>query len=482
MRFSLFRGLLAGGAWGILLLGAGCTQHDDITQPMTQAVVVLHPDRLPALDTLYCYELWMAAVSDRGGGVTAPGTAYRSLGKFQWDPGVARFRDLDGRCRDNRFDIPGFWFDYDYIVVTVENLPDPYLDEPSGCVMLVAGVADPVWHTMTMEFPVSFAGANGFYFVGSPTDDTSFYNAELDTVWRYSVNEEKGLWLGTRSYTRWLVQDTLGIIPRADGEDSVYVDVSVDNSDDESRYIPDIIGIVHPPGGWPSAVEYDTIVFGYDSVFDHRRIEFIYIDTVDTNFNYVLRAAYDTLQSQRHFYYYYQPSLASLPDVSPFGWRYNCWIFLEQPDPSVTEANTGMNLSPMSPPAGEWQNRYFGRPGWGVLPLGAFIDPTAPDRSNRYIGNREVPDFPGEDFVVGARPRFDHLDLRREAARQWGCVVVGLEPDPAVLRIDTTANFPLFVMSDFLRSASDPTVAAGHDLHNWSQFLPAIGIAVEFHE
>jgi hypothetical protein len=459
----------------------GC-QHNDIAIPQDRANIVLDVVYLPELDTLYVYELWMVSTAHEGDDILAEDARFTSLGKFLWDSEVARFRDMDGTAIDNSFEVPGFWHDHDYIVVTVENRNDPYPHVPSRTYLLVDEVVDPELHPIVLGFPCDLFMATGFYFVGSPTDDTSYYDIEGDSVVRHSDNEGKGLWLCSRFYSEQPgnVQDTLGIIPDSEGNDSIYLEISTETNTGDIIYTPDIIGIVHPPGGWPSEVVTDTVVLGYDSIFDHRRVEFQYIDTIDINHNYVMRVVYDTLPAKTYGYFEYVKSLEELPNISPYGWRYNGWVFLEQPDPDIISDNSDLNLPPMIPFGKRWQERFVGDADWGVLPLGAFLDPERADFSNNYLDNREVPGFPGEDFVKNAAPRFASLNLRRDAVYEWGSVVIGIEPDPSSLMIDTAANFPILILSDFLHSASDNDVDEVQTFHNWTQFLPKIRVRVTF--
>ncbi len=472
----------------IVLIIVGCSQHDNVAIPQDRVTISLKPYYLPELDTLFVYELWMVQAGEGHDFTSA--TSYTSLARFTWDYAIGRFRNVDGTARENTFDVPGGWSDYDFIALTVENRHDLEPQVPSGVFMLVDEVVDPATRPVTLKFPADLFAVTGFYFVASPTDDTSYYDAAGDSVVRYSVNEGKGLWLCTRSFTEQPgnVQDTLGLKPDSYGNDSVYYDISPELGTGDVIYEPDLIGIVHPPGGWPSVVETDTVILGYDSIFDHRRVEFIFIDTVDTNNNYTLRVEYDTLPSRTYGYYTYEKSLEELPDIKPYGWRYNGWVILEEPVPGGADDNSGLQLAPVTPFGDGRLERFVGKNSWGALALGAFDDPGRPDPDNAYISNREVPQFPGEDFVENASPRFDNLNLRRIADHSWGFIVVGMEPDPARLNLPDGINFPLFILSGELPNGD---ISAYHNddpnddvraFHNWTQFLPRIEVGVEIHD
>lgn len=467
-------------------LPSGCSQHDDVLIPQDRATISLDPRYLPELDSMFVYELWMVDASGEDVDFTFAEARYKSLARFTWDYSVGRFRDITGNIIDKEFAVPGFWFDHDYIVVTVEYRYDPDPQHPSGVFMLVDEVIDPTTRPIVLKFPCDLFAATGFYFVASPTDDTSYYDFEGDSVVRYSVNEGKGLWLCSRAFTEQPgnVQDTLGIMPDSDGNDSVYYEVSPEPGTGDIIYEPDLIGIVHPPGGWPSVVEIDTVILGYDSIFDHRRVEFVFIDTIDTNNNYTLWVEYDTLPGRTYGYYTYMNSLESLPDIGLYGWRYNGWVILEEPAPGGEDDNSGMNLASVIPFGNGKLQRFTGLNSWGVLPLGAFDDPNRPDFENTYIDNREVPQYPGEDFVKDAPSRFDNLNLRRITDHSWGFIVVGMEPDPAHLVMPGPTNFPLFILSAELPDGNLPAYLNDNPdddvqvLHNWTQFLPRIEITV----
>ena len=129
------------------------------------------------------------------------------------------------------------------------------------------------------------------------------------------------------------------------------------------------------------------------------------------------------------------------------------------------------------------QEAFTGLNSWGVLPLGGFTNASAPDISNPYIDNLEVPQFPGEDFVLAAAsPRFDNLNLRRVANESWGFVVIGMEPATSLLTTNPETNFPLFFLSDEIPSGNSGNVNQVHEFHNWSNFLPEINIDVEMHD
>ena len=78
--------------------------------------------------------------------------------------------------------------------------------------------------------------------------------------------------------------------------------------------------------------------------------------------------------------------------------------------------------------------------------------------------------------------RFVRLNLRRSRLERWGSVVVGMEPDPGMINIDTTVNFPIFFLSADLPSAGASRADEVQVLHNWSQFLPVINVTVDLHE
>jgi hypothetical protein len=259
------------------------------------------------------------------------------------------------------------------------------------------------------------------------------------------------------------MQDTLGI-------DTFTVRQTEQDTND--KYAADTIGI----SGW---VFQDSVmvIIGYDTIRDHRRIEISYIDTIDTNHGYVLSIEPDTTPTVIHEYYAYSSPMENLPDITPYGWRYNAWVLMDQSN------GWDLGLERMVPFGYEGQWRWTGDTTWGVLPLGAFYRADSADLHNPYISNREVPNYPGEDFVVDAGA-FANLNLRRAVSGFWGSIVVGMEPDPENLTIDPDRNFPLVFLADSLRSGlNDPDeYRAPHPLHNWSQTMPTIRVGVVFHQ
>ena len=171
---------------GILLITFGCSQKDDVVQPKKMATITLQPNQLPTLDTLYAYELWMVTIN--GGD-----SAYTSLGKFLWDNYWNRFTDLDGNVISGSFEVPEPWYDYDRIVVTIENRDDPDPLDPSGTILMTDEVVDPTHRPIKMKFPGFVFEATGYYFVGTPTNDTIVADALDD------ADEAKGLWLCSRT-------------------------------------------------------------------------------------------------------------------------------------------------------------------------------------------------------------------------------------------------------------------------------------------
>lgn len=433
---------------GFLLVAVGCSQKDDVVQPKQMATIILEPSQLPTLDTLYAYEVWMVAI-DNGDSI------FTSLGKFLWNNYWNRFLTLDGEVMSGSFEVPAPWYDYDRIMITIENRVDPDPLAPSGTILAIDDVIDPTTRPIKMKFPGYMFEALGYYFVGTPTNDTAVTDALDD------VDDVRGLWLCSRSLTQRDMQDTLGI-------DTFTVRQT--EQDMNNKYTPDTIGIA----GWVFQ-DSVTVIIGYDTIRDHRRIEITYIDTVDTNHGYVLSIEPDTTPRVVHLYYAYTSPLENLPDIEPYGWRYNIWVMLDQSN------GWDLGLERMVPFGYEGQWRWTGDTTWGVLPLGAFSRADSADLANPYISNREVPNYPGEDFVIDAGG-LANVNLRRPVSGFWGSVVVGMEPDPEKLTIDPARNFPLLFMADSLRSGfNDPDeYRAPHPLHNWSQTMPVIRVTVVF--
>jgi len=278
-----------------LIMAFGCTQHDDIVKPQNRASITLRPLNLPTLDTLYAYELWMLAVDGSD-------SAFTSMGKFLWDNYEFRFTDLSGEYIDSVYEVPGIWEDYDYIVITVENRNDPDPD-PSGSIMLIDEVDDPVARPILLRFPADFSMATGFYFTGTPSDDN------------HDTDEEKGLWICTWVKSERRLQDTLGIEKTT---------LTKTQQDTLNRERPDTIRVAD----W-TFFDSTIVIIGYDTIWDHKRIDVEWVDTVDTNNDYILTVIYETGDSVVLEYYIYTGPLEELPDIKPYGWRYNAWVFHE---------------------------------------------------------------------------------------------------------------------------------------------------------
>jgi len=468
----------------------GCTQKKDVTEPMLYATITLEPQRLPTLDSLYCYELWM--VEDDGGS-----ESYTSLGKFVWDNYWSRFRNIDGDTISNVLEIPEPWLNYEYMMVTIENVEDPDPTSPSGTIILTANVSvpDPLNPVIQMHFPADFSKAIGNYSVTTPTNDSMIdVSRSTDTIHikdtvKYDVNDERrGLWLFSRSMARIYNFDTLSI-----KFDSMLVDSVEDPSADDFS-TTDHIGIENLPTdsifAFPGNADTVYRVFGFDTMA-HIGPQIDWKDSIDPYHVYIPKfredasriidsgqISNDTIRLGWVPYYVYNTGLTDLPDIKDYGWRYNTWILFADPDPN-------MELPKMCAFGYEGQHRFTGDTTWKVLSLGGFFRGDSADLSNPYIDNREVPNLPGEDFVMpAAEPRFENIDFLSGGASGMygftGSVIVGIEPDPDLLTIDTTRNFPLFVLVDSLPSRTRWSMDTSFTFHNYQNYLPSINVRIDF--
>ena len=471
VRFRyLLVSLVVGGA---MLIAFGCSQKDDIIQPQSLASITLRPQNLPTLDTAYyVYELWMVAVDN-----DTQDSSFTSLGRFIWDNYEYSFKDMDGNKIGSVYEVPSAWFSYDYIMLSVENRHNDN-PEPSGSFILVDEVGDPAASPISLQFPISLFDALGYYFVATPTDNNL-----------NQTNEKKGLWICSRAPSEFSNWDTLGVYS---SNLRVY---PVADPQPEDSVKPDTVGIVWPVDSIWEVIDTE-VVFSYDTAF-HRRIQLEWVIDTVPDFNYQLDVYYqidsmcalgqpypECAHLGTHYYWDYTGPMEEMPDIKPYGWRYCAWVLLE--DQPAGE-NYGLGLNRVVPFGFEGQQNYSGDTTWVVLPLGAFFRPDSADLSNQYLSNLEVPNYPGEDFVIGAPAQFDNLNLRLRTTEdatggEFGSIVIGLEPIPgANMTIDDTRNFPLAFMIDFL-----PYYEEGSNLvpefHNYSQFLPEIDVIVEFHE
>ena len=435
----------------------GCSQKDDVVKPLTRADLTLRPANLPELESLYCYEFWALSVEGTD-------STFASLGKFLWDNTMYRFRDLDGNAIDSVFELPEAYYTYDYLIVTIENRIDASPLTPSGTILMRAAIADPFLNQIKLAFPQNISMAQGTFFVATPTDDTMNL-----------ANESKGVWLCSRIRTPRFNHDTLGV-------DSSYNRVSPVDSTDPNPFDPDIIGVKYPTDSIWTIID-TFVVFGYDTI-PHRRINIEWDTLTDPDNDYTLFVYYniDSISSDNThplgqlFYNAYQNTALDYPDIRPFGWRYNAWVFLENFSP--------LNNLPESVPFG-FKSTYpaVAEAGWRVVSLGPFFRPDSADLSNQYGDNLEVPNFPGEDFIRTSPPMpagYDNLNFSSPVAPDttygtWGTVVVGMEPLPTNMTTDASRNFPLFFLHADLNGNTEL-------LHNFSDYMPTIDVEVTFKE
>jgi len=434
----------------------GCSQKDDIVQPKQYAQITLKPTNLPTLSNDYVYELWVVTENTND-------STYVSLGKFTYNFDWNRFYDVNGMQVSPVFEVPDPWLSYDYIMVTIENRDDPNPAEPSGTIMLMDNVVDPVTRPVEMKFPADFFFATGYYFVGTPTDKDRF------------ANEDKGLWICSRNYTFREYQDTF---------DVSLTTVEIDQND-SNLFHPDTIGITN-------VVTADSTIYviSLDTIWTHHRVvSFDFVDTVDTNKDYRwtnldwvtgLRDDMGTLIPNKRdtiYYFEYLGPVENLPDLTHLGWQYSAYALINDDQAGFPT----IGLTSMVKYGGSFNRYLTGDSTWSVLPLGAFNRSDSADLSNTHLENKEVPNFPGEDFLVNAS-QYANLDLFRPSQDFWGSVIVGLQPNPANLTVNQNTNFPLYILVDSLSSGLSPDAHNVQTFHNWCQELPTIGVEIYFHE
>ncbi len=441
----------------LLFVVFGCSQKDDVVKPQDKASLTLRPQYLPELEDIYTYEFWAFSVSGAD-------TTFTSLGKFLWDNALYRFRNVDGSVRDSVFELPEAYNLYDYFAITIENASDPSPTVPSGVFIMIDEVVDPATRPVELKYPVDMSATSGSYFVGTPTDDT------VNTA-----NENKGVWLCSQVVTSRFNHDTLGV-------DSFSVQLS-GAPDDPDSLVPDTIGIVMQ-SYWDTT--YTNVIFGLDTI-PHRQITIEYLDTVDPDNNYILFVDYDidsgwtddaipvheNLSLGQVLFYTYQNTFGeTLPSIEEYGWQYNAWVFHEYFDEQI----------PVGIPFGYGlQGDIASEPDWRVVQLGAFQKPDTADFSNLYGDNREVPNFPGEDFILNLPAGYNSFDFTSPgipdtSGFDWGVVVVGMEPMPSKVTINPEVNFPLFFLSKKLSTPGD------YSFVNYHTLMPSIAIEVDFHE
>ncbi len=467
MRASVRLLLIVGLLGGLLLLSTGCAQNDDVVKPLNQAMITLEPTRLPQLDdSLYIYEMWAIKIS------ASDDTTFTSLARFSWDAFLAVFKNPDGTLFDGEISLPEAYEAYDAMVLTVEPATDTDPD-PSGVIILV-GVTinlDPVDPFIDMGFPgFLFDASNAAYFVGTPTNTVTALPPDVTDPSPVTDDENLGLWLGARVESRHFQTDQLGI-------DSIVIDTTANFSGDSWDYFDT---------AYTQLITTDTVVFGLDTIFNRSRVEVFFDSVIDTLYDFNINIFYAEVEETFNYYAYSTP-LEDLPDLQDYGWRYNTWILLEKVGP-----NADLDYPGMLPFAIQNPVPIVGDTNWVVIPLGGFFDFDGPDMSNPYIDSLEVPSLPGEDFLDTSLAAEKIPDLRLAAAEDatggdWGSVILGIEPDPAKIEIDTTRNFPLFVMSAFLTSGLSasmefPATPFAESMHNYSNYLPMMRVRVDFVE
>ena len=144
-----------------LMLVSGCAQNNDVVSPQTKTTIALQPYLLPELDSVYVYELWTV----KGDDYTSPSAQFTSLGKFSWDNTEFAFRSVNGdTIISNAFELPETWYEYDFVVVSIENRNDAAPSTPSGAYMLVDEVIDPKIRPYRVEIPRQYVWRPGSLF------------------------------------------------------------------------------------------------------------------------------------------------------------------------------------------------------------------------------------------------------------------------------------------------------------------------------
>jgi len=173
----------------VTMLAAACLAlfscSDNKTNSPTTELnsILLQPQRLPTLKSGLIYEGWVVNLD-----ADSNWASQQSFGKFFWDEFNYFFLSPSDTTKriDSVFTINGNVYDYDAIAITLENFPVDESPDPSPAVVAYS-VLDPNRYT-TMEFPVSFGEATGYYVIGTFSDGN---NVELEQDIR---NEESGIW------------------------------------------------------------------------------------------------------------------------------------------------------------------------------------------------------------------------------------------------------------------------------------------------
>ncbi len=394
----------------------GCTQPEDVVQPVARSVLTLDARLVPSLPDSMAYEIWLA---------TSEETV--SVARFNYDQSTKSFLNEDGTVREdgNEFEFDGDILSFSEMWVAVQRMDDPP-GHSSGPIMLWDVVTDPITNPIDLKFPLS----DSLWFA------TARYNMVTTSDSDHTTNRGAGLWLATYTLTLDSIQDTLGL-------DSVVVDSEEVSQPDEGEVSLTTIQNF-------TQVGVDTIerVFGFDTLTQVR----VLLDTtlrIDSTAPYMKYTAirYYTLGTlNRLFYDRLTQDQFGFPPYTDWGWNYRGWVVT----PAI-EAQ-GASVGSLTHPA--WDIvRLNSMPGYdgGMLSTGAFDTVTQGDFENPYAAGPRIPSVPGEDFLENLPNGVSTpVNLLPNPSGNEGSFFITLEPNNYT---DRTTNFPLIAFIGVLPSS-----------------------------
>ncbi|MFH2034982.1 MAG: hypothetical protein ABIJ45_01155 [Candidatus Zixiibacteriota bacterium] len=494
---------------GILAIGFGCSQSDDIIAPKASTEIKLDAIVLPTLPDGYVYRLW--AVAENGGENNVL-YSYYNMGDFIWNNETRKYYDTDSNLVDSIFTVEYDLLDdfFSLLAVSVEKIGnDPYSENEPGPVILAGRIEQPDSNITWLKFPADYSFAWAGYCLGTPTDKNTF------------SGEAGGLWFSYYTYDRFVFQNEIAIdfhlTDTTDLTQFLEIDTSYwicldtgwdpDTSTEEcsnKSYIDDPNQSlwhgfdVDTVGGLDSlrlaldtvGIVCTTTVVDPYYVFDTLRmdsIEYIYVkyqyvtmpinvgsEIIDTFFSdpctgeltevtlYPFKQwnnEYNRITTPPDTFLLdkFTPNFDEVPDLNGTKWHYKGWAMSPYLDPDCDQ------LGKMTKPAwakvpnlGAFNQAFPYSDSFKIISTGTFKNFGRADDGNPYSLNLRVPSFPGEDFITnlpcGAADRSINFAYSG-ITYGIGDVFVTIEPD----NYNRNTNFPLILFgttySDFAGTA-----------------------------
>lgn len=453
--------------FGTTLLAAllvGCTQKDDIVTPVSQSVLALNPQNLPAPPSGMIYELWISKETVRGTNFD-PAQAI-SLGRFSYlsNDSVRTFLDGTGSPRDSVFKLAGDFQTFRSVFVGLHRTSDAAGTLP-GAIMLIAYIPSSADIPIRMVFPQA----------DSLWQATCRFNLEAVSDNNRGTNDAHGIWFSSYRTVNAQMPDTTALTVDSSELDTIRPIICTGSTDtcniDSLKaaypYSVSNIQAVTSRVLFPN----DSLILGIDS-FMHTGVTYTLIYKADSTYPYVkrkLKFTFTTAARTLALDIFSQDEFG-LPVVSEWGWKYGGWALTPHVAPSA-------QVGAFTPPAWPYQTyngTWIGGGNGGMLPTGTFADINAPDDGNPFALNSYLPPFPGEDFLntdsLNAKFGVGSVNLMPTVSGNVGSILVTMEPDN---RLTSTTNFPLIAFVGKLPNRTDSIgfAAVGFNMINGTSTL-----------